>query len=107
MVRSITEKLYFPSHFALKFVDRFPSLFDIELQVFSFDHCVSIIDIFLSHLKNLSYVKIDYHQDTLLDDPFSRDYIIKKRRQTFPNNILNEQMINVINNGESIKIWLS
>ena len=107
MVTSITEKFYFPSDFVLKFVDRFPSLFDIELQVFSFDHCVSIINTFLSHLKNLSYIKIDYYQDTLLDDPFSRDYIIEKRRQTFPNNILNEQMINVINDGESIKIWLS
>ena len=107
MVTSVTEKFYFPPHFASKFVERFPSLVDIELQVFSFDHCVPIIETFLSHLKNLSYVRIDYYQDTLLDDPFSRDYIIEKRRQTFPNNILKEQMINVINDGETVEIWLS
>ncbi|CAF4856242.1 unnamed protein product, partial [Rotaria sp. Silwood2] len=78
-----------------------------ELQVFSFDDCISIIEIFLSRLENLSYIKISYSQDTLVDDPFSRQYLMKKRRQTFPNNILDEQMINVKNNGEAIQIWLS
>ncbi|CAF4918817.1 unnamed protein product [Rotaria sp. Silwood1] len=33
MIKSITEKFYFPSNFALKLVQRFPSLIDIELQV--------------------------------------------------------------------------
>ncbi|CAF5104099.1 unnamed protein product, partial [Rotaria sp. Silwood1] len=32
MIKSITEKFYFPSNFALKLVQRFPSLIDIELQ---------------------------------------------------------------------------
>jgi len=106
MIKSRTNKSYFPSKFAFKFVQRFPSLSHIELHVFSFDNCVSIIDIFLSQLENLSYIKINYDHDTLLDDPFSCDYIIEKRRQTFPMNILNEQMINVKNNGETIEIWL-
>jgi len=101
------EDVYFPSYFASKFVQRFPSLTDIELEAFSFDNCVSIVDIFLSRLKNLSYIKIKYYLDTLLDDPFSCDYIIQKRRQTFPNSIFNEQRISVKNNGETIEIWLS
>jgi len=106
MIKSITEKIYFPSNFALKFVQRFPSLSQIKLQVFSFDICVYVIDIFLAHLKNLSYLNINYNQDTLLDDPFSCDYIIEKRRQTFPNNIIDEQRVNVKNNGKVIEIWL-
>ncbi|CAF4819539.1 unnamed protein product, partial [Rotaria sp. Silwood2] len=107
MVKSITKKIYFPSNLASKLVQRFPSLIHIELQVYSFDNCISIIEVFLSSLKNLSYLKINYNQDILLDDPFSCDYIIKKRRQIFPNNIFHEEMINVKNNGETIEIWLS
>jgi hypothetical protein len=107
MIKLRTKKFYFPSNYAPKLVQRFPSLSHIELQVFSFDHCVSVINIFLTHLKNLSYLKIDYNQDTLLDDPFSCDYIMEKRRQTFPNNIIDEQRVNVKNNGEAVEIWLS
>ncbi|CAF4486362.1 unnamed protein product [Rotaria sp. Silwood2] len=107
MITSVTEKIYFPSKLTSKLVQHFPSLSHIELQVFSFDDCISIIEIFLSRLENLSYIKISYSQDTLVDDPFSRQYLMKKRRQTFPNNILDEQMINVKNNGEAIQIWLS
>jgi len=106
IIKLIKKKNYFPSNFALKFVQRFPSLSHIELQVFSFDNCVSIIDIFLTQLEHLSYVKINYDQDTLLDDPFSYDYIIKKHCQTYPNCNLDEQMVNIKNNGEFIEIWL-
>jgi len=102
-----SEDIYFPSNFALKFVQRFPSLNHAELEVFSFDHCVSVIDILLNHLKNLSYMYIYYSQDTLLDDPFSCHYIIEKRLQRFPDHHLNEQMVNMKNNGEIIEIWLS
>ena len=34
-------------------------------------------------MENLSHLNIHYHQDTLLDDPFSRDYVMKKRREIF------------------------
>lgn len=78
------EKIYFPSYFSLKFIEHFPSLVDIELQIFSFDHYVSIIDIFLSHLKNLSYIEISYYQDTLLDDPFHMIISLKNVVKYFP-----------------------
>ncbi|CAF1368986.1 unnamed protein product [Rotaria magnacalcarata] len=67
-IETTFEDVYFPSSFAPKLVERFPSLTHIELQVVSFNNCASIIDIFLSHLKNLSYLKIDYFEDTSLDD---------------------------------------
>ncbi|CAF4679121.1 unnamed protein product, partial [Rotaria sp. Silwood1] len=49
----------------------FPSLSDIELEVYPFDNCVLLIDLFLILLEQLSYLKICYNQDILLDDPFS------------------------------------
>ncbi|CAF2104816.1 unnamed protein product [Rotaria magnacalcarata] len=107
VIKSITEDIYFPSNFILKFVERFPSLVHIELQVFSFDICSFIIEVFLTKLEQLSYVKINYHQDTLLDDYFTREYIITKRRKVFPINIINQQMVNVKNNGQIIELWLS
>ncbi len=103
-----SENYYFPSYYASKFVEHFPSLNHVELQVFSFDNCVSVIDIFLRHLKNIYYIKITYSQDTLLNDPFSQDYVINKRRQAFPIDIMDEQMIvDVKNNGEAVEILLS
>ncbi|CAF4267390.1 unnamed protein product, partial [Rotaria sordida] len=90
MLKSIPGNRYIPLNFVSKLVQRFPSLTHIELQVFSFDDCVSTIDILLSHLKNLSYLKIYYSQVSLLDHSFSRNYIIDKRRETFGFNIIDE-----------------
>jgi hypothetical protein len=99
--------IYFLPNSASKIVERFPSLNHIELPLFSFDYCVSIIDVFLYHLKDLSYIKMNYYQDTLLDDPFLCDYLIRKRRQTFPDNNIDENKVVVNNTGETIEIWLS
>ncbi|CAF1440234.1 unnamed protein product [Adineta steineri] len=106
LIETTFEDIYFPASFSMKFVYRFPSLAYIELQVISFNDCVFIIDTFLSHLKNLSYLKIDYFENSLLDDPFSLENIIEKRRQAFPMNIIHEQLVNVKNDGEVIEIWL-
>jgi hypothetical protein len=83
LIKSIREKCYFLLNFVSKFIQRFPSLSHIELQVFSFDNCVSLINTFLTYVRNLIYVKINY------SDPFSRDDIIEKRRQYFPDNVIN------------------
>ncbi|CAF2406387.1 unnamed protein product [Rotaria sp. Silwood2] len=106
MMKLIREKIYCTSNFASKFVQRFPSLVNIELHVFSFDNCVSIMNTFLTCLENLFYVKINYSQDTLFDDPFSCDYIIEKRRHSFPGNIIDEEKVIVKNNEDVIEIWL-
>jgi hypothetical protein len=63
--------------------------------------------VFISHLKQLSYIKIHYFRDTLLDDPFSIGYILKKRSEIFPDVHLNAEVIKVKNDGEVIQIWLS
>ena len=81
-IELVKDRIYFSPNDAFKIVERFPSLNGIELPVFSFDYCVSVVDVFLNHLQDLSHIKIAYYQDTLLDNPFSRHYIIEKRRQT-------------------------
>ncbi|CAF4020018.1 unnamed protein product [Rotaria sp. Silwood1] len=106
-IELIKNIIYFLPSSASKIVERFPSLTHIELPVFSFDYCVSVIDIFLCHLKDLSYMKINYNQTTLLDDPFSYDYLIAKRRQIFPNKIIDENKVAFNNTGETVEIWLS
>jgi hypothetical protein len=107
MLKSKTKNIYFPPKLSSKIVERFPSLNHVELHMFSFDHCVPVIDVFISHLKQLSYIKIHYFQDTLLDDPFSIDYILTKRSEIFPDVHLNAEIIKVKNDGEVIQIWLS
>ncbi|CAF4764962.1 unnamed protein product [Rotaria sp. Silwood1] len=107
ILKSITENCYVPSDFLLKLVQRFPSLTDIELQVYSFDDCIYAIDILLSHLKNLSYLKIYYIEVSLLDHSFSLNYIINKRRQAFGFNIIDEHKITINRNKESVEIRLS
>jgi hypothetical protein len=79
MIESTTENVYFPSSFVSKLAQRFQSLIHIEFQVFSFNSCASLIDILLTHLKNLSYLKTHYNQDVLFGDSFSCDYIIERR----------------------------
>jgi hypothetical protein len=107
LIKTILEDVYFPSNFASKLVERFPSLRYIGLQIISLNNCVSVIDTLLAHLKNLSYVKIDYFEDSLVDNPFSREKIIEKRRQAFPMNTIDEQLVNVKNDGKVIQIWLT
>ncbi|CAF3787618.1 unnamed protein product [Rotaria sp. Silwood1] len=104
ILKSITENCYVPSDFSLKFVQHFPSLTDIELQVYSFDDCIYALDILLSHLKNLSYLKIYYIEVSSLDQSFSLNYIINKRRQAFGFNITDEHKITIIRNKESVEI---
>ncbi|CAF0803678.1 unnamed protein product [Adineta steineri] len=94
------------ANFGSKLVQRFPSLTHIEVQLESFDDCIHVIDILLSHLKNLSYLKIHYVDISSTDHHFSRNYIIDKRRQTFGFNIINEHKIIVRKNGQSIEIRL-
>jgi hypothetical protein len=107
ILKSIADFSCFRSNFTSKLVQRFPSLTDIELKVFSFDNCICVIDILLSHLKNLSYLKIYHIKLSSLDHPFSRNYIVDKRRQSFGFNIINERKVMVGMNDGSVEIRLS
>jgi len=85
--------MYFPLKYALKFVQRFSSLTTVQIEVYSIDTSVPIVDIFLSGLAKLCFIVIDFEHDTLLDDPFPRNYIIDKRRQSFHLNKNDEDKI--------------
>jgi hypothetical protein len=97
---------YFLVKYAPKLVQHFPSLIQIILNVNSFDSCVKIIDILRTDLSKLVHLKVDFHRDTLLDDLFTSDYVIKKRRQRFGLNRNNEDRVSVRNDGKSLIIWL-
>jgi hypothetical protein len=97
---------YFLVKYALKLVQGFPSLIQVIINVYSFDSCVEIIDILLTGLPKLVYVKVNFHRDTLLDDLFTSDYVIEKRRQTFGFNRNKEDRVSVRNDGKSLIIWL-
>lgn len=73
----------FPSKYATTIVQRFQSLTFIEIEVYSIDISVPIVDILLSGLPKLCLMYIFFKHNSLLDNPFSRNYIIEKRRQSF------------------------
>jgi hypothetical protein len=95
---------YFLVKNASKLVEYFPSLVRVVFNIYLFDNCVPIVDILLPALRKLIYLKINFHRYTLLDDPFTSDYITDKRRQTFTLNSNNEDQISVINDGQSLII---
>jgi hypothetical protein len=75
--------MYVPSKYASKIIQRFPSLTVIEIEVYSIDVAVPIVDSFLCGLAKLHSMIIHLRNSSLLDDPFSRNYVIEKRRQSF------------------------
>ena len=97
---------YFLVKYAPKIVQHFPSLSHIILTVYSFDSCVQIIDMLLMGVPKLVYVKVNFHRDTLLDDPFTSDYVIQKRRQTFGFSRNNEEHVSIKNDGKALIVCL-
>ena len=97
---------YYLVTYTPKVVQHFPSLIQVILNVYSFDSCVKIIDVLLTNLSKLVHVKINYHRDTLFDDPFTSDYVIRKRCQKFGLNRNDEDRVSVRNDGKSLIIWL-
>ncbi|CAF4470688.1 unnamed protein product, partial [Rotaria sp. Silwood2] len=102
----LIENIYFPLKHASKLIQSCPSLIDIELQVYSFDTCVHLVDILLDGFVNLLHLKIYFTNDTILDNPYSRNYVIEKRRQAFPRNIFNANRVVVKINRQSLEIYL-
>jgi hypothetical protein len=72
---------YFLLKYAPKLVQNFPSIIQVILTVYSFDSCMEFIDILVTDLPKLVYVKVNFHRGTVLNDPFASDYAIEKRRQ--------------------------
>ena len=82
-LRTIADHMYFPLKYASKLVQRFPSLTYVEIDIYSMDSCISIVDILIDGLPKLRRLVVQFFHDSLLDDPISKDYIIEKRRQSF------------------------
>jgi hypothetical protein len=101
-----TRNLYFHPNFASKVSQRFPALKTIELEVFSFDDCLDIIDVFLTQMENLSHIKINYQQATPFDDPISLNYVLEKSRQKFPERVIDGKMANLKKTEKDVQIWL-
>ena len=82
-IRIITDGFNISVECALKFVERFSSLTIVEMEAYSIDLSIPIVDIFLDGLAKLCLIIIQSQHNFLLDDPLSRQYIIDKRRQSF------------------------
>ena len=102
----INPKDYFPVQSARQLAQRFPSLSRVKLRVYSFDSCVTIVDILLGSLAKLAFVKVHFERDTLLDDPFTRRYVVEKRRRAFTLDRNHEHRVSVRNDGQSLIIRL-
>ncbi|CAF3791006.1 unnamed protein product [Rotaria sp. Silwood1] len=102
----IRDNIYFSLKYASKLTQHFPSLTNIELQVYSFDACVRLADILLDGLINLLHLKIDFVEGRPFDNPNLRDYVIEKRYQAFPFDNFNEDRVVVILQEQSLEIYL-
>ncbi|CAF5098493.1 unnamed protein product, partial [Rotaria sp. Silwood1] len=102
----IRDNIYFSLKYASKLIQHFPSLTNIELQVYSFDACVRLADILLDGLVNLLHLKIDFVEGRPFANPNLRDYVIEKRYQAFPFDNFNEDRVVVILQEQSLEIYL-
>jgi hypothetical protein len=105
-LRSVIKGVHFSLEYASTLVKRFPSLHHIELQVYSLDICVLLVDILLINLVEFRALKIHFSEYALLDNPYSRDDVMEKRRQAFPTKICNEDKVTVHLTGKSLEIHL-
>jgi hypothetical protein len=97
--------MHFPLKHALKFVQRFPSLTHLTIDVYSIDSCVPIVDIFLSNLAKLRHLIVRFSHNSLLNDPCPREYVIEKRRQSFGLDKNNEYKVIVKIEDHKLLIW--
>ena len=97
-------------HLSLKYgskiIERFPSLSQVEIDVYSLDSSVPIVDIFVGGLEKLRHVVVQFNHESLLDDPVRRDHIIEKRRQSFGLNRKDEYKVIVTIEDHKLYIWI-
>ncbi|CAF4658888.1 unnamed protein product [Rotaria socialis] len=79
----LIDNMHFPSKYASTIVQCYRSLTFIEIDLYSTDIAVPIADIFLRDLEKLRFIIIHCRHNSLLDNPFSRNYIMEKRHQSF------------------------
>jgi hypothetical protein len=94
-IRILTDQMNISSKYALKFVQHFPSLTIVEMEVYSIYLVEDIVDIFLSGLAKLHLIVIQSQYNSLSVYSFSREHIIHKRRQSFGLSKHNENKIGI------------
>jgi hypothetical protein len=103
----IPQDVCFPSEYASKLVERFPSLVHVELQVNCLGTDTLLIDTLLGGLAKLIHLKIFFIYKLFINNTCSFSYVIEKRRQTFPFNICNENEVLVQIDEQLLEIYLS
>jgi hypothetical protein len=104
----LTKDLRFPSKYALQLIERFPSLIHLELEVYSLDKCIPLLDVLLDGLPKLIHLKIHFHKNkSLHDGTCLTNHVIERRRQAFPHYIFKEDEIYVIIDGKILHIYLN
>ncbi|CAF3013411.1 unnamed protein product [Rotaria sp. Silwood2] len=106
LLELLTENVYFSLKYVSKLIQRFSSLTNIQLEVYSFDTCARLVDILLDGLVNLLHLKIDFVNGIVFDNSNLRDHVIEKRHQAFPFRNFNKDRVVVILQKQSLEIYL-
>ncbi|CAF1140672.1 unnamed protein product [Adineta steineri] len=94
--------------YAFKLVEHFSSLIHLELEIYSTDLCISLLNILLDGLPKLIHLKIYFrHAQVLPQDADLTDYILQRRRKAFPLNIYNEHEVWIIMFKQLLDIYLN
>ncbi len=98
----LKEYIGFPIKYATKLIQRFPSLIHLELEIYSVDKCIPLLDILLDGLPKLIHLKIHFEKNKLLtDETCLIDHVIERRHQAFPHHVYNRDEV-YIKIGEKI-----
>ncbi|CAF3338585.1 unnamed protein product [Rotaria sp. Silwood2] len=92
-LRILADHEYFHSKYASTIVQLFSCLTLIEIEVYSIYSAIPIVDIFLAGLAKLRFIMIHLRHRSLLRNPFTRNYVIKKRRQSYGLSINDENNV--------------
>ncbi|CAF4075935.1 unnamed protein product [Rotaria sordida] len=102
-----SEHVNFTVKDVLKLIEKCLLLIHIELRSFSFDICLSIVDILLGGLSNLIHMKIYFNTHILCNNPCSIDYIVGRRHRIFPYHICKKNEIYVKVHRQYFECYLS
>ncbi|CAF1403818.1 unnamed protein product [Adineta steineri] len=102
----ISDHIYVSLKHGSKIVDSFPSLSHVEIEVYSLDSGIPIVDIFLCGLKMLRHIIVTFSHKGLADDTITQEHIIEKWRQSFGLNRNDEYKVVVKIEDHTLYIWI-
>ncbi len=104
----LTGAVLFPSNYATKLVERFPSLIHLKLEIYEIDRNTPLLNILLDGLPKLIHLQIKFYEDRSLSNETSFiNSVIERRRQAFPHHIYNYDEISVKMDRRILDIYLS